>query len=121
MVQEVNDEAMVPSSSKPVVILGWALIIASTMGNCWLAYQVAEFRFGGGASAAQADFELFLLIIMIGGPIAVVALFLLVAITLVNLRNQRFLAAMVRKPVVLLCGINLLLPLGLLAYLLSIR
>lgn len=112
---------MNPSSGKPLAILGWAIIVAGIVGNAWLVYQVAEFRFGGGASAAQADFELFLLTIMIGGPIAVIAIFMLIALTLVNLRNQKFLRTMVKNPVVQLCVVNLLLPLILLVYVLNIR
>lgn len=109
------------TAQKSVAGLGWLLIAASMVVNVWLAYRVGEFRFGAGAAQAQADFELFMLLLTFGAPVALFAFIFLVAIALSNLRAKNVFVSMAKNPAVLLCAINVLVPVCLLAYLLSIR
>lgn len=120
MVQKVSNSATTRTPSA-LAVFGWLFIAAITATNGWLAYQAMQFQFGGGYSAAQADFELFSLIITVGVPIALLAFFLLVVFALSNLRTPRFLASMARNPSVLLCVVNVLVPIGLLLYALSVK
>ena len=111
---------MIASPNNALAILGRIVLVLGAICNSWFAIQVIEVRYGGVAKA-QADFDLFLLLITIGGPIAVVAMFVLIALALTNVGQQKSISAMGKNPVVLLCAFNLLMPIGLLAYLFATR
>lgn len=116
----MTDNAMKKSTAAPVV-LGWIIVAASAAGNGWLVYQSIRFAFGSDASAAQADFELFWLVSTIGGPIAVISFFVLVAFALSNIRDSTYWASLAKNPAVLICVTNIFIPACLFAYVLSIR
>lgn len=109
------------SAEKVFAGLGWLLIAASVVVNAWLTYKVGQFRFGDRPLQAQADFEIFMLLLTLGLPIAVLAVIFLLVIALANLRTQNFFASMLKNPSALFCMVNALVPIGLLAYLLSMR
>lgn len=119
MVQSI-DQASSKQRPSFLVLVGGLLVAGSTLGNIWLVYQVILFQLNDGIAKAQADFELFMLTMIIGLPVAVLSLILLLVRALTNIKTASFVRG-VRNPYVVVCIANLLVPLGLLAYLFSIK
>lgn len=118
MVQTVDP---VPGSvpNRALASVGWLAMSAGAALNLWLAFLVLEWRYGGRSGAAQADFELFILIFSLGGPVAIVSLAFFAAISLTKIRAKNYLASVAKSPAALVCLFNIGVPAGLLAYLLA--
>lgn len=61
--------------------IGWTyiLLVIGSVGNGFLIYEAISMFFLRGAALAQADFELFLVFVLIGIPALVISLFCLFA------------------------------------------
>ena len=98
----------------------WLLVCLGMIGNGFILYEAVTIPFLRGAGLAQADFELFVLSIILGIPI-VIASALTIALVYYKVLDKRSIRILMSSPLVILGVINVLLVLVALAFSLSIR
>jgi hypothetical protein len=107
----------VPIRQNAGTVIMWLLIALSVIGNLWLVYMLVQMNTAHGSGAAQADFELFMLTLTLGLPIALFSFLMLVVGGLINIKAVKLDVSVLKRPFVVFCLLNILIPAGLLFYL----
>lgn len=102
-------------------ILAWLIVVACCVVNAILARSAIELPILTGAGAAQADFGLYLVVSVVGIPVAIVSGVLVAATFLVRERDKG-LAGVLRYNygAGIVAFVNSLIPLGILYWLVEI-
>lgn len=98
--------------------LAWIFIGGFALINGWLLYLTFWSTRFEEAGAAQADFEMFVYLALLGSVVMIGSLLLLVVGYLINIKTLRLNSALLSRPIVAVSLLNIAVPVLLYAYLL---
>jgi hypothetical protein len=97
----------VPQARTWFGILGWIVAVGCLLGNLLVLGYIAWSRTLSGAAYAQADFGLFMLLLRIGVPIALLSIGVIVLGCALRPPPIDLSTRGIRDPLVILLGVNL--------------
>lgn len=97
----------VPQTRKWFGILGWTVAVGCLLGNFLVLGYIAWTRTLSGAAYAQADLGLFMLLLGIGAPIALLSFAVIVLGCMLRPPSIELSARGIRNPLVILLATNL--------------